>query len=95
MSMTRVQPFARANALKARIAEIYATKSGLALQTALAALPAYQSRSRRRQSRPGKAYQARSKYMPHQGVQEMLRREIGGWSKAYTTKREFMLAERG
>lgn len=73
-------PFHRATAYANTLLMI-ATGLGvgsLQYSAAIAALPPYASRGKGRGS-TSRSYPQRSKYMPHQGWQEKLRREIGGW----------------
>lgn len=88
----RSQPFARALAMRALIASAMALDTMGGRHEALADIGQYRSRGHGR-NKPAKAYHARSKYKPHQGVQEKLRRVSGGWAKAPVTKREFLRAE--
>ena len=87
----RSQPSARARAMMAQLAAAMCLGKG-ARQEALANIGQYRSRGHGR-NKPAKAYHARSKYQPHQGAQEKVRRVSGGWAKAPVTKREFLLAE--
>lgn len=73
----KTQPFGRALALMAAISAAVG-QGGFVLSAAQAAAAGYKSRGHGK-GVPGKAYHSRSKYAPHQGAQECLRRRVGGF----------------
>jgi hypothetical protein len=83
-------PFWRARAMSAKVSDIIAAGGGdLKIKIAIEALGEYTSRGKSsRKSKPSRNYFRgnRSKYKPHQGMQETFRRFIGGWSRAELTK---------
>lgn len=89
----RSQPFARARAMMALIVLARALGTMGGRRVALADIGEYRSRGHGR-DKPAKAYHARSKYQPHQGVQEKLRRSFGGWASSVFTKREYLHIEK-
>ena len=84
-------PFSRSWAMFALIA---AAEAGPTAQADLAAMAPYRSRGHGR----GKAFDKHrhgnkaGKYRPHQGTQECLRRELGGWAKTVNGKRSHLAA---
>lgn len=82
VSSGSLHPFKRAIEYRQRIDEIRSKGlSPLEQQAEIAALPPYQGRGKGRGK--GKARRANrngSRYAPHQGAQERIRRLIGGWA---------------
>lgn len=89
----RSQPFARARAMLALLAAAANLDTMGGRHEALADIGQYRSRGHGR-NKPAKAYHARSKYQPHQGAQEKLRRSFGGWASSVFTKREYLHIEK-
>lgn len=89
-------PFRRAIALMSAISAILAQTAGdfAAQRMQLGKLDTYRSRGKGRGTPARNFHRSRSRYTPHQGRQECLRRRIGGWafSQAYfgLTKREYL-----
>ena len=93
--MSRSAPFSRARAFTAAITAILTNPlivGAVAQQAAIDALGPYRSRGKGRGSwRSLNAGATRSRYQPHQGTQERIRRVIGGWhTQAPRTKAQIL-----